>query len=48
MAYLREILDNVNAQDILIKVCDDFPIILEWKDGEDEWKAMIAPRIEPE
>ena len=46
--YLRKIVDNIRAEDVKITVSNDYPIILEWKDGEDEWKAMIAPRIENE
>lgn len=40
--------DNIRAPDVKITVTDDFPIILEWKDGEDHWKVLIAPRIENE
>lgn len=44
--YLRKIVDNIRAPDVKITVSDDFPIVLEWKDGEDQWKVLIAPRIE--
>ena len=46
--YLRKIVDNINSRDVLITVCDDYPISLLWRDGDDEWFAMIAPRIESE
>lgn len=45
---LREILENVTAEDIEIMVDDDYPIYLHWKDGDDDWQALIAPRIENE
>ena len=44
--YLRRIVDNITSQDVLITVIDDYPISLSWRDGEDDWSAMIAPRIE--
>lgn len=44
--HLRDILDNVTAEDIEIMVDDDYPIYLHWTDGHDDWKALIAPRIE--
>ena len=44
--YLRDILDNVTAEDIEIMVDDDYPLYLHWKDGDDDWQALIAPRIE--
>ena len=46
--YLRDILDNVTADTIEIMVDDDYPIYLHWTDEHDDWKALIAPRIENE
>ena len=46
--FLRRIVDNITSEDVLITVSDDFPISLVWKDGDDEWNALIAPRIEPD
>ena len=46
--YLKKIVDNIRSSDVKITVSDAFPIKLEWKDGEDEWCAVIAPRIENE
>ena len=46
--HLRDILDNVTAETVEIMVDDDYPIYLHWKDGDDDWQALIAPRIENE
>lgn len=46
--YLKQIVDNIGSDSVRITVDDDFPILLEWKDGEDSWKALIAPRTENE
>lgn len=46
--YLRKIVDNIRSADVEITVSDDYPIRLQWKDGPDTWRVLIAPRIESE
>ena len=46
--YLKKIVDNINAQGVLITVVDNYPLSLVWRDGEDDWFVAIAPRIENE
>lgn len=46
--YLKRIVDNIRSEDVKITVGTDYPIKLEWRDGEDSWKVLIAPRIENE
>lgn len=47
-SYLKKIVDNITSQDVILMVSDNYPLLLAWKDGEDSWRAMIAPRIENE
>ena len=46
--YLKKIVDNITAEHVKVSVSDRLPIQLEWTDGEDSFKAMIAPWIENE
>ena len=46
VAYLRKIFDNIVADDVLITVQDDAPMMLEWETDEDDWRVFLAPRIE--
>jgi hypothetical protein len=46
--YLRKILDNIKAEEVSITVAQDFPMTLHWRDGPDEWRAIIAPRVRTE
>lgn len=48
VSYLKQIVDNIGSDSVRITIDNDYPIMLEWKDGEDSWKAIIAPRIETE
>ena len=43
--YLK-ILDNIPSEEVWIGLYESMPITLEWKTENDNWKVMLAPRIE--
>lgn len=44
--YLKKVIANITADHVTIKVKDNYPITLEWTDGEDSFQVLIAHRVE--